>query len=88
MQECSEKRPYDHLLECAAEQMARIAPLPELARAAQEAGVPLQKAQAWFADDQALSMAVVEQQMVLLTTICRVAQRPCRPMTSSASFAP
>lgn len=67
MKECSEKRPYDHLLECAAEQMARIAPLPELARAAQEAGVPLQKAQAWFADDQALSMAVVEQQMVLLT---------------------
>lgn len=67
MKEYPEKRPYDRLLECAAEQMARTSPLPELARAAQEAGVPLQKAQTWFADDQALSMAVVEQQMVLLT---------------------
>jgi hypothetical protein len=67
MNELSEKRPYDHVLQHAAEQMARVSPLPDLALAAQEAGVSLERAQAWFADDQALSMAVVEQQMVLLT---------------------
>ena len=67
MKEISEKRPYDQLLQHAAEQMARVSPLPDLALAAQEAGVSLEQAQRWFADDQALSMAVVEQQMVLLT---------------------
>jgi hypothetical protein len=67
MKEVSEKRPYDHVLQHAAEQMARISPLPDLTLAAQEAGVPLGLAQAWFTDDQALSIAVVEQQMVLMT---------------------
>lgn len=68
MDETSGRRPYDRLLRCAAEQMARVSPLPALAVAAQEAGVPLEEAQAWFADGYALSVAVVEQQMVLLTS--------------------
>ena len=38
MNELSEKRPYDHVLQHAAEQMARVSPLPDLALAAQEAG--------------------------------------------------
>ncbi|SDL56955.1 hypothetical protein [Paracoccus chinensis] len=67
MKQLPEMRPYDRLLSRAAEQMAALTPQPDLALAAQEAGVPLDEALAWFADAHALSAAVLEQQMVLLT---------------------
>jgi len=67
MKQLAEMRAYDRLLQRAAEQMATLTPPPDLALAAQEAEVPLEEAQAWFADTHALSVAVIEQQMVLLT---------------------
>lgn len=67
MKQVPEMRPYDRLLGRAAAQMAALTPQPDLALAAQEAGVPLDEARGWFADAQALSAAVMEQQMVLLT---------------------
>ncbi|WP_299365685.1 WHG domain-containing protein [uncultured Paracoccus sp.] len=67
MEAAPDMRPYDRLLKSAAEQMAAASPQPDLARAAEDAEVPLEQAQAWFADACALSAAVIEQQMVLLT---------------------
>lgn len=67
MKQGSEMRPYDRLLAHAAEQMAALTPQPDLALAAQEAGVAPEEARTWFADNHALSVAVMEQQMVLLT---------------------
>lgn len=60
-------RAYDRYIQCAAEQMAALSPQPDMALVAQDAEVSLEEAQMWFVDARALSTAVLEQQMVLLT---------------------
>jgi|GEM_PF-3091045 len=67
MEPVLEMRGYDRLLQRAAVQMAAATPQPDLALAAQEAGVSLEEAQSWFADSKVLGTAVIHQQMVLLT---------------------
>lgn len=73
--EIPETRAYDRFLQHAAEQMAAVSPLPDLAVTAQEAGVSLEEARVWFEDAHALSCTVVEQQMMLLTD--HLARRAC-----------
>jgi len=67
MEDLSLVRAYDRLLQTAAEQMAALPPRPDLARAAQAAGIPLPEARRMFEDDDALGMAVMQQQLLQLT---------------------
>ena len=60
-------RPYDLLLDAAADQMCAIPPQPDLARIAAQVGVPVETARQMFPDDDALGAAVVKQQMIRLT---------------------
>lgn len=60
-------RPYDLLLDAAAEHMCAVQAQPDLARIAAQVNVPLDSARQIFPDDDALGAAVVQQQMVRLT---------------------
>ena len=54
LNEAPKMRPYDQVLQLAAEQMAALIPEPDLALAAQGAGVSLEEAKKWFSDDHSL----------------------------------